>query len=91
MSREDNPYVTHRECSRQVGQITTQINNLQDEIRVIKEALVGKDLRGGVVKDVADIKSKISFWSGVKTIVVSIGVAVVSAVITAWAIGILHP
>lgn len=53
MSKDDNPgkgFVTHAECFGQREFIT-------GEIATIKKALVGEDLRGGIVKDVGDIKA----------------------------------
>jgi len=58
LSKDDNPgqgnpgkgFVTHAECFGQREFIT-------GEIATIKKALVGEDLRGGIVKDVGDIKA----------------------------------
>ena len=53
-TKEDNPskYVTHAQCARQVA-------SFNGELKIIKTALVGEDLRGGLVKDVAGIKAKV--------------------------------
>ena len=54
LSEKDNPdYVTKAECV----QISGSIN---DELKTIKKALVGEDMRGGLVKDVADIKNTLN-------------------------------
>lgn len=50
MPRKKNPsYVTSVECAEISGQI-------RNEITIIKNSLVGKDMRGGIVKDMADMK-----------------------------------
>lgn len=48
--KKDSPYVTKAECAETSGQI-------RDEISIVKKALVGEDLRGGLVKDVSDMKN----------------------------------
>ena len=48
--KNTSTFVTHAECAEVSGQI-------RNEISVVKKALVGADLRGGLVKDVADMKS----------------------------------
>jgi len=49
--RKNNPaYVTKVECAEISGQI-------RNEISIIKKALVGEDLRGGLVKDVSSMKN----------------------------------
>jgi len=51
MPKKNNPgYVTIDECTR----ISSRTNA---ELGTIKKALIGADMRGGVVKDVADIKA----------------------------------
>jgi hypothetical protein len=78
--KKKNPgYVTTSECK----QISGSINN---ELETIKKALIGDDMRGGLVKDVADIKLAHS-W--VTTYLVPIMSSVVTAVITAYVLGIL--
>lgn len=74
--RDGNPsYVTKAECL----QTSTAI---KDELKTIRTALVGEDMRGGIVKDVSDLKSQGSTVALiVKSVVVPIIVAVVTAVI----------
>jgi len=49
--KKKNPaYVTRTE-------FTEAITSVKGELKTLKIALVGEDLRGGLVKDVADIKS----------------------------------
>lgn len=49
--KSNNPgHVTRAECSK----IVTNFNR---ELQTIKKALVGDDMRGGVVKDVSEIKA----------------------------------
>jgi len=45
-------YVTHSECAEISGQI-------RKEITVIKNSLVGEDMRGGLVKDVESMKNSV--------------------------------
>jgi len=46
----ESEYVTKDDCVKSMAPI-------QSDITTIKKALVGDDLRGGIVKDVADIKA----------------------------------
>lgn len=48
--KSDNPYVTRSECT----QISSQI---RDELKVVKIALVGEDMRGGMSKELEYIKN----------------------------------
>lgn len=54
MSKDDNPsqLVTRAECNRITGAT-------RRELKTIKNALVGEDLRHGLVKDVGDIKKEL--------------------------------
>jgi hypothetical protein len=52
LPRKSDPYVTRDECSQISGRI-------RSELCVLKRALVGEDLRSGIVKDVGDIKGDI--------------------------------
>jgi len=70
--RKDNPYVTHAECIQVSGEIKSDLNT-------IKKTLVGEDMRGGLVKDVQEIKSA---TSAIKTVVLPIVISVVSALVT---------
>lgn len=45
----NNPYVTRSECARISGQI-------REELKVLKSVLVGEDMRGGMNKEIGDIK-----------------------------------
>ena len=67
-----NPYVTQAQCAKQVAEFN-------GELQTIKKALVGEDMRGGLVKDVAEIKAATS-W--IKTVLVPIVTSVAAAVIT---------
>jgi len=49
---DDSDFVTRAECSRISGEIKSELNT-------IKVALVGKDMRGGLLKDMRDMKSSI--------------------------------
>lgn len=49
--KKDNPgFMTHSECN-------SIMTPMMADIKTIRDALVGTDLRGGIVKDVADMKS----------------------------------
>ncbi len=78
LSTEENPhnpkFVTTLQCKAMMAEF-------KGELDTIKYALVGKDLRGGIVKDVADIKSATGF---IRSIGVPILVAVVTAAIVYW-------
>jgi len=75
MGRKKNPntsYVTRAECFQISGDIKKDLNT-------IKLTLVGEDMRGGLVKDLQEIKAATSV---LKTVVVPIVISVVSALIT---------
>lgn len=77
-------FVTKSECA----QITA---SMKDDLKTIKEALVGKDLRGGLVADVAGLKNTRRTWTTVlREVIVPIAVAVLSTVITAAILLSLH-
>jgi len=54
MSRKksNSKYVTRTECAQISGQIS-------GELSILKKALVGEDMRSGVVKDIADLKNDV--------------------------------
>lgn len=86
MAKEDNPskFVTKDECAQISGDI-------KDELRTIRVALVGEDMRGGLVKDVADLKKERSSTVEVlKAVVVPIVVAVVSSATAAYILSTIH-
>lgn len=75
--RRFNPddYVTKTECMAISG-------NILKELQVIKKALVGDDLRSGLVKDVSDLKKERSTTMELlKSVVVPIFVATIVAVV----------
>lgn len=73
-SEENNPgHVTRAECHR-----TTTA--MKDDLKTIRTALVGEDMRGGIVKDVADLKKEKSvFAQAIKSVAVPILVTVIAA------------
>jgi len=77
-SSDSNPsrYMTRNEC----GQVSGQ---LKEEVGMMKRALFGDDMRGGMVKDVADIKSSLRLWSQLKTFGLGIATTVIAALIIA--------
>ena len=78
MSKDEEPhnpkYITSKQCD-----ITKAY--FQEELQTIKKALVGDDMRGGMVSDLADLKSKLSI---VKTVLLPVAISVVSALLVAW-------
>jgi len=78
--KEDNPkYVTVEDCTRQVA-------TCQAELRAMKNALVGEDMRGGLVADVQQIKTA---TSAIKTILVPIVTSICAAIITYLVLNVL--
>jgi len=71
---KDNPgpYVTRDECFQISGEI-------KNDIKLVKTTLVGEDMRGGLVKDVQEIKSATGM---IKTVVLPIVISVLSAAVT---------
>ena len=72
--RKRNPskFVTHAEC-------TSIMDSVKAELKTIKITLIGEDMRGGLIKDVQEIKSATSI---VKTVVVPMVISVSAALIT---------
>ena len=67
---EDNPgLVTRAECARITGEMNKKLDTIQN-------ALVGKDMRGGLVKDVANLKKE-------KSTVIEIAKALIAPIIVA--------
>lgn len=50
MARKNKHYVTRSECAEISGRI-------RDELKVLKVALVGEDMRGGMSREISDIKA----------------------------------
>lgn len=51
--KKDNPiYVTRAECAR----ISSEV---REDLEILKTALVGKDLRGGIVADISAVKAQV--------------------------------
>jgi len=68
--------------------LVTKIDFIRDDVKKINLALWGKDGRGGLVKDVSDLKKERSTTLGIaKSIATPIIIAVVSSVITAFMLG----
>jgi len=65
-------FVTHAECA-------STVESIKAELRTIKNTLVGEDMRGGLVKDVQEIKSATGI---VKTVILPIIISVCAALIT---------
>jgi len=78
--KKENPYISRAEFSQ-------AMDGVKGELRTLKIALVGEDLRGGLVKDVADIKNYLGTVKAIKDIIVPIIIAVASALITAIFLG----
>lgn len=55
-AEKDPSYVTRAECAATTSAIRSEIGALKEDMQVIRTALVGKDMRGGLVKDVAEMK-----------------------------------
>ena len=88
MSENEEPhnpkYVTSIQC---VSKHDGCAADFKDELRTIKKALVGHDMRGGLVKDMSDLKAKLSI---VKTVLLPIALSVASALLVAWAANGFH-
>ena len=88
MSKYEEPrnpkYVTALQC---ISKQTNCSSDFKEELRTIKKALVGDDMRGGIVKDMGDLKSKLSL---AKTVLLPIALSVVSALLVAWAVTGFH-
>lgn len=62
-------------CSQKHEALSEKIGMLTAESNTIKTALIGKDMRGGLVKDIQDIKSQLkSSWSSREKVVVFVAI-----------------
>ena len=52
-------YVTKSDCSDKMGAAAAQRTVILSEIATIRRALIGEDLRGGLVKDVEKLNGKV--------------------------------
>jgi hypothetical protein len=76
--KKDNPYVTKFECQQISG-------GIREELKTIRVALVGEDMRGGLVKDVANLKKERSTTVEIlKSVAVPITVAIITALILSF-------
>jgi len=79
--------VSEELCRERTTAIRNDIRSVQKDVETIKHALVGRDLKGGLVKDIAILKERgrSSLTGKEKTaIVVSVLAAVSSVIITLW-------
>jgi len=70
--KDPPPFVTRDECFQISGEI-------KNDLQLVKKTLVGDDMRGGLVKDVQEIKSATGM---IKTVILPIVISVVSAAVT---------
>ena len=70
--KDPPPFVTRDECFQIIGEI-------KNDLQLVKKTLVGDDMRGGLVKDVQEIKSATGM---IKTVILPIVISVVSAAVT---------
>lgn len=58
--KEENPgSVSIDVCNERHAALTKEIGNARKDLHRIKDALIGKDLKSGLVKDVADVKNNV--------------------------------
>lgn len=79
MSKKDDPrYVTQAQCAKQVKEVTR-------ELETVKIALIGEDMRGGLVKDVQYIKTMVDketmSWQAKATIIGSLCLSIASIIV----------
>jgi len=55
---EHSGYVSKSTCTARVRALSNSIKGLKQTCDRIKKALVGDDLRSGIVKDIGDLKSR---------------------------------
>ena len=81
MSKDEEPhnpkYVTSNQCREIHGLCSAQFKG---DLQKIHKAIAGDDMRGGMVKDLADLKSKLGI---VKTVLLPITLSVVCALLVA--------
>ena len=63
--------VTKDECDRMRNGCDKRLSEMKDDIRLIKSALVGTDLRGGLVNQVNDLASQVSDMAASEKLIAS--------------------
>jgi hypothetical protein len=75
----DNPY----------SGLSEKVASLERSTLRIERALWGEDMRGGMVRDVADIKASLRLWGQLKTFGLGIASTVIATLIIAVLLGAL--
>jgi len=57
--KKPNSFVTIEVCAEKHDRLVKEIGSLQSEVKVIKVALIGEDFRGGIVKELQDLRSMV--------------------------------
>ena len=88
LSKDEEPhnpkYITANQCEKNIA-------GIKSEIDVIKRALVGDDMRGGIVKDMADVKSTLKGATGFfKHFILPVATSVITSLIISWTIINVH-
>jgi len=78
-SRRDNPG----------SALSQKVASLERSTHKVELALWGEDGRGGMVRDMADIKSSLRLWGQLKTFGLGIASTVIAALIIAVMAGVL--
>jgi len=88
--RPNPPYVSVDVCQSRHEALGKQLESLTAQLKTVTNALVGEDLQGGLVKAVAEIKSKLQMGAELKDWIRPIIIAIVSAAVTAALMKVFH-
>jgi hypothetical protein len=83
--KRDPQFVPLQLCTERHETLAKEITRINEDVTVIKNALIGKDLRGGIVKDLQDMKGRIrgSLSGREKSAIIVALVTSISAIIVA--------
>lgn len=91
MPNEEEPhnpkYVTAAMCKRQIENFRAEIKDLKSSQEKVERALIGEDMQGGLVKEVADIKATLKTGSTAMNWIKPVVIAIVTTAVT---IGLYH-
>lgn len=80
--KKDNPgFVTIAECNVKSEAFRDEIRDVKDDTKTLKNAIVGENLQGGIVKKLTDLEKKLAVVTVYKDIILPIAVTVITALI----------
>lgn len=83
MAKRNNPYVTLETCVANTKALNEKLDGFSAEVKEIKKALIGEDMKSGLVGDFRDLKSKIAMAQELRDWIRPLIIAAVASLLTA--------